>query len=221
MKKIFTWKNITGIITVLTFSFLIYDRWYKVDKVDKIKTEISAIITEIENTSNPNLVANNSDSTLIKEYQNTARDLCTLWSSIEKSDNFSKFSKMSEKDIVDILKSEHYRRLKYKDISTKMMEVLFSLNNSNIINRQHQGKDIVLWDYSKLLEIKELQDKKIQIEQDYLEKSIKYIQARDTKHLLNELDKLKSNAEYYLMDKALFEFIYDTNKLINMYCVQN
>lgn len=42
MKKILIWKNITGIITVLTFSFLIYDRWYKIAKVDKIKSEISA-----------------------------------------------------------------------------------------------------------------------------------------------------------------------------------
>ena len=212
-KKSSKWEKVKGwiaviasVITIMTFGFIIYDRFYKEDKVETLKKEILATIDDIEKDLNSNAIINSPDSSFIREYQQEVASICAQWRSLEGNNLFSDMKAQKDEDLLLMAANYLIRKDKYNQTLSNVFDLLEQYH------AQHKG---INYDYAKILKLQDGQKAKITVTQKAFEVIKERANKGDSKGILEGLDKLRKDQTYYLIDKDFFNFVREINKTIN------
>lgn len=214
LKKIFTWQTIVGVITVITFFFLIYDHFYR-DELKELKDDIKKQITLLEDELTldplPASIDTLPDVLLIKEFQKHALDACTYWKMRESESPYLDFVPENSNSLNVLPTAEFDQDELFKNMGR-------SIGIMGNIYKYASESGITLYksfDLNKHLNLIMLLQDKIKIRKNYIERSNKYLPQNKEK-AKKTLDELKSDPNYYTFDKSYFETVREANNIYKM-----
>lgn len=226
LKKILTWKRITGIITILSLILAIWVNWPE-PEVEIVKNNIRNNIAIIERDFHPDELLKSSDSSLyvkkIAEFQRSALDYCALWQTLENEKKYKDYSDLDLETVGSIVTVDFQRIERVENVGIETVKQLKSICEYENELCSDASKCTVL-SVSKANDINKYQllkdDLERKCEGDFVDKYNKYIQRSKyyqnefLSSALEEIDDMKNNADFYKVDNALLDFFIESNKLL-------
>ena len=217
LKAIFTWKTITGIISIITIGYFVYDRYFAMKEIDVMKERILKNITIIEDKSNPELLPSEVDSLkdvkLIKDFMIASVELCTLWKSIESSESYSYHYNHDESQAHIVLLSNLDREKQCDQLMLRIEQLLDSIYNYGIDNNIGEYTRI---NASKTIKFKTLMHQKADIILTSYQEFVQLLDLQKEKEAYKLMDKRRNDIKYYELDDAFFDFLVDTSNIFDI-----
>ena len=223
LKEWFTWTKLgvilTGIGVLVSVIIYLLSKPPVPSETETIKSEILQDINLIENTFNPNdLVENDS---LISVFETNSLKLASLWKTANEPISYKSYSDKDPSELYYVLGQNQsyfnqfydtWRALTVNCISIRKNEQGKGIDDAHSVISINRLNDITEF----LKEKKEINDKHMSACLDYMQKAVQlYLEGKDHKKMYHkaceQLDLIREEPRFYKCDKALFDFIIQTN----------
>lgn len=214
LKKIIKWQTIVGTISIITFAYFIYDRYYVDDLMtskENIKKQINYLENDLNPLSLPIEIDTLPDIVLIHKFRKATLDACTFWKKTETKTPFHDFipeeaGKMSvfqnAKKNTDMLCSAMFN-------SMWTMGTIYKYASENEV----QGYET--FDLNKHFNLFILYAEKDSIRKEYFNR-ISSIIEKDRKKAVDILDEMNEDISYYKFDVDFFNTAIEVNDIYKM-----
>lgn len=229
LKRILTWKRITGIVAIIS---LLVTIWVLLPekRVNQLKNNIENNIEVIENEFNPQRLLHDNDSSILikklSDFQQLALDYCSILSTVNNYMDYTVFSDLEYEEArvnvgVDLMRMKNAKKLSE--------ECIQALNDLIEYEKTLDPDYIAYLSISKKANIIEYRELKAKVSRKYLEKYTelmnkhlyaKSINALNTQDFigfaLKEINKMIKDADFYEYDNAVLDYLLEANKLFKI-----
>ena len=218
-KKWFRWDRLAAIATILTLIITLYGLIPR-DPVDIIKERIIENIVKVENTLNPiQLLAENDSSEylhILGNMQQSTLDYCTLWKSLENAEPYAKYAELPIPELVNVLQRDFERMNQINESASRIIECIRDIQTFEALTDNLYLTKI---SHAKQNDILNSVNAKNVIDSVYRKRCLEFIvEAQNDRNRnkeykknlrkgLEQLDKLKGEADHYKMDDALLDYV--------------